>query len=179
MKTLFKASLLASVLAIAPAALAEDTGWYGDVGLGQLNIDINDTEVSVTMIQGRIGYDFNDYFGAEGELAFALDGDTVNSSDFGFTPNVKIDAEVNETAAIYGVLSTANKNGFEFFGRAGYIQAEVKGSASIFSIKSEADGFAYGVGAKYYFDGLNGVRLDLTSIQDEATNISLAYTRKF
>ncbi len=176
---IFKATAIASLLALAPAALAQDKGMYGDIGVSQINFDDDDLDFSVTMIQGRLGYDFNDYFGVEGELAFSLDGDTVNTADFGITPALDIDVDITQTAGIYGVLSTANTQGFEFFGRVGYVQAEIKGSSSVFAISEEGEGLAYGLGAKYYFDGLNGVRADFSSIEGETTNLSLAYTRRF
>ncbi len=179
MNTLFKATALAAFLAMAPAAVAQDSGLYGDIGLGQFSYESGALDIAATMIQGRVGYDFNDYFGVEAELAFGLDGDSVNSSDFGFVPNVSVDVDVNNTAAVYGVLSTANTNGFEFFGRLGFLQAEIKGSSGGFAVSADGEGFAYGLGAKYYFDDLNGIRADFTSIESEATNVSIAYTRKF
>ena len=179
MKTFLKATAVTAALAFAPAAMAQDMGWYGDVGLGIFDLDEGGVDLSATTIQGHVGYDYNDNFGIEGELAFGIDGDTINSSDFGVTPNVKADVDLNYEAGIYGVLSTANTNGFEFFGRLGYVIAEVEASASGVSAEAEGDGFAYGVGGKYYFDGVNGVRLDLTSIEGDATNITLGYARKF
>ena len=179
MKTILKAMAATAAFIVAPVAMAQDNGWYGDIGVSQYSVDDGDFDVSATMLQGRVGYDFNDYFGVEGELAYGISGDSVNSSDFGFTPNVSVDVDINNTAGVYGVLSTANTNGFEFFGRAGYVQAEVKGSADFFSVKSQGEGFAYGLGAKYYFDGVNGVRADFTSIDGDANNFSIGYARKF
>jgi len=39
------------------------------------------------------------YFGVEGELAYGISGDSVNSSDFGFTPNVSVDVDINNRRA--------------------------------------------------------------------------------
>ena len=179
MKTLFKTTAVAAALAFAPAVMAQDMGWYGDVGVGIFNVDEAGVDVSATTIQGHVGYDFNDNFAVEGELAFGIQGDEVNSSDLGITPNVSVDVDVNYVAGIYGVVSTANTDGFEFFGRLGYVTAEVEASASGISAESDANGFAYGLGAKYYFDGSNGVRFDATSIEGDATTFSIGYARKF
>lgn len=158
MKTFLKATAVTAALAFAPAAMAQDMGWYGDVGVGVLD---GDGGFEVTVLQGHAGYNINDNFGIEGELAFGLDDDS----------GVELDYE----AGVYGVLSTANTDGFEFFGRLGFVTAEVSAGSS-----SADDQFlAYGIGAKYYFDGVNGVRADITSFEGDATTFAIGYARKF
>ena len=162
MKTLLKTTAVAAALVFAPAAMAQDMGWYGDVGLGLIKADLG-VDLDFTTVQGHLGYDINDNFGIEGELAIGVDGD--------------LGVDLDHQAGVYGVLSTANTDGFEFFGRLGYGIAEVSGGGT----SVDSDGFAYGVGGKYYFDGVNGMRLDLTQFDGDAdaTLISLGYARKF
>lgn len=179
MKTFLKATALTAAVAFAPAAMADDMGLYGDIGVGSFTADEGDFDVNVTTLQGHIGYNFNDYFGVEGELAFGIDEDEVNSSDVGLLPNIKVDVALNHQIGVFGVLSTANTNGFEVFGRLGYVTAEIEANAQGVSAEADGDGVAFGIGAKYYFDGVNGVRADLSTIEGEATNISIGYARKF
>ena len=172
MKTLFKTTAVAAALAFAPAAMAQDMGWYGDVGVAQVSVDVGGGDLDFTTIQGRVGYDFNDYFGAEGELGFGVAGESGGGASIDLSYNV----------GAYGVISTANTEGFEFFGRLGFAKAELDGNAGSISGSGSDDGLAYGAGIKYLFDGVNGIRADYTRYDFdlvEADVISVAYARKF
>lgn len=154
---------LASVLAagLSTPAFAQDMGGYGDIGVGVVDVDGFGEFTTVT---GHLGYDFNDYFAVEGQLGFGVDGPSVSG----------VDVDLDYLAGAYLVVSTPMNNGFEIFGRLGYATAEV--SANGFS--ASGDGVDYGAGFKYYFDGVNGIRGDI-SFQEDANFYGLAYTRKF
>jgi len=69
MKLLFAAAsaaiLAAAVTAVAAAQAAPATGAYGTIGYA----DTHGDGVDLGTIQGRLGWRFNEWLGAEGELA--------------------------------------------------------------------------------------------------------------
>lgn len=170
MKMISKIALAAVLAAgVSAPAFAQDMGAYGDIGIANINTDTGAGDANILMVQGHLGYDFNDYFGVEGELGFGIGDEDVSG----------VTVEVNNTFGAYAVLSTPMNDGFEFFARLGYVQAEVEASALGTSVSDSGDGAAYGVGAKYYFDGVNGVRFDVTSFEGDATVFGVGYARKF
>ncbi|WP_017930934.1 outer membrane beta-barrel protein [Robiginitomaculum antarcticum] len=172
----FASAAAIAALAFAPLASAQDAGWSIDGGLGYLDYDGAD----IVTAQGHLGYDFNDYFGVEGELATGLTEEDAGG----------IETSLNYNAAAFATVSTLRTNGWELFGRLGYGKAEVEGSAGGASAKVDVDGPAYGVGAKYFFNANQGLRVDLTQydyegeafgadFDAEATSAQVGYLYKF
>lgn len=179
------AALLAAALT-APVASAQV---YGDVGVGTLDLE----GLDLTVLNGHIGYSVNEYFSFEGELGFGIGDDSLTSTAVDldldsvlFAGDVNVSYDLNNVFGVYGVLGTTLDGGLELFGRVGLVSAEVEATASANGNSASDDvsesGAAYGLGAKYYFDGVNGVRFDITryDIEDvEADLLAIGYTRKF
>jgi hypothetical protein len=145
--------------ALAQAQPAVPTGVYGTLGYTNFGGD----DIDLGAIQGRLGYRFNNYLGAEGELATGV------KKDHG----VKLDHQ----EAIYGVGFLPLTPQWELLGRVGYGHTDTNLGA--------ADSWNYGGGVQYHWDGKNGVRAEYTR-QDyqreaggESNTWSVAYSRRF
>ncbi|MEO8113568.1 MAG: porin family protein [Phenylobacterium sp.] len=180
MKALIAAASAAALLAALPAiAQAQDatgqSGLYGNLGYSNLN----DDNVNLGAIQGRLGYRFGQHLGVEGELAGGVKGDAVNVAG----TNVNVDLQ--HQAAIYGVGFLPLTPNIDLLGRVGYGSTKIKGSALGQSASDDGDSWNFGVGGQYRFDDANGVRLDYTrqefrgSDAGSANVWSLGYVRRF
>ena len=173
MKTLLLTTV-AATLAIAAPALAQD--YYGGVSYSSTSVD--DVDADIGSVTGRFGAKFNPYFGVEGEASFGVKDETVSVA------GVNVDVEPQYDAAVYGVVSAPISPNLEVFARGGYGTTEVDVSAAGLSETANGESWNYGVGANYFFDGVNGVRADWTrkDFEDdggEADVWSLGYVRRF
>ncbi len=169
------ASALALGLISAPAFAADppaDTsnGLYGTLGWA----GVSDSSHMVNGVQGRVGYRFMNYFGVEGEAAFGV-GDTSLGSG--------VKAHLNNEAGAYAVGFLPVNQNFDLFARAGWAEDDVSVKGGGSTLSGNANGFAWGAGAQYYWDGKNGIRGDWTR-QDfsHGNNVDVwgvSYTRKF
>lgn len=194
MKLLFAAASAAVLAAAVPAVAsaqtaAPTTGFYGNVGYA----NTHDSGANLGTIQGRLGYRFNNWLGAEGELAGGVKGDDVSTTVGGATATGK--AKIQHQEAIYGVGFLPLAPNWEVLGRVGYGHTEAKvsdvkvsgagGPVSIPSVSGGGDSWNFGVGAQYHWDGLNGVRADYTREEFTGNDSghgdvwSIAYSRKF
>lgn len=176
MRTLTITTVAAVAAAIALPAAAQsfqDPSWY--VSGGYSNLSTDDLDGSFDAVTGRVGARFNPYFGAEGELSVGLGDETV-------APGV--DANLNYDAAVYAVGAVPVSPNLELFGRVGYGTTELEASGGGVTVSEDGDSWNYGVGANYFFDGLNGVRADYTRRDyqndgGEADVWSINYVRRF
>lgn len=163
-----------------------------DVDVADQIVDFGVEDIDAALINGRVGYRFNDFFAVEGELGFGLGGDdfdrTIPVDAFGTVVNV--DANVGLDVKNYyigfarGILPVSEQ--FDIFARVGYggatAEADVVASAQGFTASGSEDdnvsGFAYGVGGQYNLTEKDGIRADYTRL-DETDIISLAYSRRF
>lgn len=148
---LTSAATLAGVCALAGPAAAQDSyeGVYANIGIGQINadldlsnldlqgntIDLDQEEIKALIVSGRVGYRLNRFLAIEGDAGFGLGGDDfqraipVNIDGFG-TVNVDADADlkVKSYYGIFarGILPVGDK--FDIFGRAGYGTAKAEGT---------------------------------------------------
>ena len=156
-------------------------------------VDLGTEDADITMINGRIGYRFNDFFAVEGEVGFGLGSDDIDRivpvevAPFG---TVDVDANVDLSVDNYyvafarGILPVADQ--FDLFVRVGYgeanADADVTASALGFtttgSVSDSESGFAYGIGGQFDFTEKDGIRVDYTLL-DDTDIISLAYSRRF
>ncbi len=180
MKTLKIAVAALALTGFAGAAQAQDAGhWY-------MNLGADTYEFDAFGIGGKLGYNFNEWFGAEGQGSIGLidDEKTIGGMDFDFGYDYMI--------AGFGVVRYPLSPNFEVFGRAGYQLTEVSidaddaaGEAILDAadIDESVDGFAAGAGIQYMWDGLNGVRVEYTYLDGndglEADTGSISYVRKF
>lgn len=161
---------LAAPAFAADPALDSNTGLYGGIGW----VGVNDSDHTVNGVQGRVGYRFMNYLGVEGEAAFGV-GDTDIGSG--------VKAHLNNEAGVYGVGFLPVSPNFDVFARVGWAEDDVSVKNGSSSLSGTDNGFAWGLGGQYYFDGKNGIRADWTRQQlnhDIHPDVwSVSYTRRF
>ncbi|HEX2558511.1 porin family protein [Phenylobacterium sp.] len=176
MKSLVVAASAVALLALPGLASAQEaTSVYGNIGYAHLDAEDGD----LGAVQARLGARFHPNFGVEGEAAFG-----VNDEEVTIAPGVTADLELKHQLGIYAVGFLPLNENFELLGRVGYSTAEIEASATGFgSASDDLDGWAFGVGGQYFFDGQNGVRVDYTRHEFdedlEADVWSVAYSRRF
>lgn len=198
--------LALSLFTTTSAAAADNEGVYATIGgtLLSTELDLSDLDVAgqavdlgtedadITMINGRVGYRFNDFFAVEGEIGFGLGGDDFDRTipvDVLGTPenidtNVTLDVDNYYIGFVRGIYPVSEQ--FDIFGRIGYGEATadadvvgtVRGFTASGSGSTSESGFAYGVGAQYNLTHHDGIRADYTRLEDTDI-ISLAYSRRF
>ena len=157
MKMKLAGAALAALL-LAPAALPASAQMYMNVAYS--NFDFRSTGHDPGALTGRFGYDFNKYFGVEGEGSFGIikdSGTFVLNTEFG--------------GFVLGKLPLAE--GFHAYGRAGY--------STITAKQFSGDGLAWGLGGQYNW-GKHGMRLDWTRHdydEDRIDALSLGYAYTF
>lgn len=180
MKSLIAAASVAvfsaALPAISQAQSIAPTGLYGTLGYAGSSYSGFD----VGAIQGRLGYRFNNWLGAEGELSGGVKDDRRD-----IAPGVSAKGSLDHQEAIYAVGFLPITPQFDLLGRVGYghTKAEVEGDG--YKVSDSADSWNYGAGVQYHFDPKNGVRADYTreefqrSDGGHANVWSVAYTRAF
>jgi hypothetical protein len=174
-------AITVAVLGLAAPALAEEqmvapTGLYGTFGYA----GANQSGVDLGAIQGRIGYRFNNWLGAEGEVSGGVKDDRKS-----IAPGVDAKFKLDHQEALYGVGLVPLSPQFDLIGRVGYGHSRVSAKADGISVADAADSWNFGAGAQYYFDGKNGVRADYTREEFQRTDgghadvWSVAYSRRF
>jgi outer membrane immunogenic protein len=178
MKSLVIVASAASALAFAMPAAAqiasaepEHTGAYGE--LGYTNTDIHGADNSV--VTGRVGWRFNRFLGVEGELGLGISGgDRTFAEGTSTERDVNIKQKTNEAAYAVGYLPLSPRA--DLFARVGYGAAQYKvNPAGLPDYDAHSDGFKYGVGGQYFFDGQNGVRLDWTRYDIQSLHEPVGY----
>lgn len=170
MKSLAVAASAVALLALPGLASAQQAATvYGTVGYAHVDTDVAD----LGAIQARLGAKFHPNFGVEGEAAFGIDDEDVGIGS----------VELKHQLGIYGVGFLPVNENFDLLARVGYSTAEVKASAPGISVSGDDSGWAFGVGGQYFFDGVNGVRVDYTRHEyDDGVDADvwgIAYSRRF
>jgi hypothetical protein len=151
-----KYALMAAVAAVAmlgaPTA-AHAQNWYA--GAGYTQYDFDDAEVGG--VTGRVGYNFNQNFGVEGEATFGVDDDAG--------------VELDNALGAYAVGRIPLGSNFGVHGRVGYANIELDTPLGA----AEDDGVSYGAGASWQATPGLGIRADYTRFEgdDDADAISL------
>ena len=152
-------------------------GFYID--LGALRSDGDDADVNGAVLRG--GARFNRFVGAELEGALG-----VGSDDVGPNAEVKLDHEFG--GYLVGFIPVGPNA--DIFGRVGFGMVEItlETTPSNLGGSDDVQTFNYGVGAQWFWDGVNGVRGDFTRMdihddedfEGDGLNVwSIAYVRKF
>ncbi len=174
---------MATILAtgLASTASAQDNGAY-------INVGVDAVEFDVYTLGGKIGYNFTKNFGVEGQGSFGI---IDIDEDF---DGEEISTGIDTSFGAFGVARFPVSDKIEIFGRAGYHFTQFGVSNGAISVGLDTDGFAFGLGGQYLWDGLNGVRLEYTNLDvnfdddldledDESSQsgdvVSLSYVRKF
>lgn len=180
MKSLIAAASVAvvglAIPALAQAQTVAPTGLYGTLGYASTNY----SDFNVGSIQGRLGYRFNNWLGAEGELAGGVKDDKRD-----IAPGVSAKGKLTHQEAIYAVGFLPVSPQFDLLGRVGYGHTKAKVEAAGLSASDSTDSWNYGAGVQYHIDGKNGIRADYThesfqrSDGGHANVWSVAYSRRF
>jgi len=161
-----KLALAATVVsAFSASANAQDSNVY-------INAGVQTFEFDTYNILGRVGYNFNEYFGVEGEASIGISGDEVDGID--------VDTPYSFGGYLTGRYPVSDQ--FDLFARVGYNVVNVEIDNGFDEADEDFDGFAIGGGVQYNFDDVNGVRLGYTYNDGgdlEADVIDLVYVRKF
>lgn len=128
---------IAAVAALGFASTAEAQSVRAELGYTY-------AESSNDAVTGRLGLDLNEYLGAEVEVNYGLNA-----------PN---------SAGAYGVASWPVTSRISVAGRAGWAVFDPEFSVPAFSADSATDGFAYGLGARYFVNENWSVRGDWTRV---------------
>ncbi|MEP3889992.1 MAG: outer membrane beta-barrel protein [Hellea sp.] len=168
-----------------------------DLDLENNRVDLGQENVKALLVNGRLGYRVNRMLAVEGDVGFGLGGDNFQRTipvDVNPLGVVNVDADVDLDVKSYfgvfarGILPVSEK--FDLFARAGYGTAKAEATAtgstallpgfSATATESQSSsGFAYGVGAEYHIDARHGIRIDYSSIGNDASFIAAAYTVRF
>jgi opacity protein-like surface antigen len=181
-KSLIAAASLAVITAALPVASqaqglftpTEKTGAYANLNLGYADGGSPDLGI----VQGRLGYRFNNYLGVEGEAATGIKSDTDTIG------GVDVTTKLRHEFAAYGVGFLPIGPNTDLLARVGYGTTRIKASALGVSDSGSEESWNFGVGAQHLFDGLNGVRVDYTRQEfnhdaGHANVWTVGYARKF
>jgi hypothetical protein len=148
-------TLAAAAAALVSTAAAQNA--YGDIGLA-VNEGFDDLGVV-----GRLGYDFNATFAAEGEVSY------FNVESFGGDFDV-----MNFAGFVKGSIPAG---GASIYGRLGY------GIVKVFDLPDgaddTADDFAFGGGAEFPIGPRSGIRVDYTryeAVDEGFFSVGYAFT---
>jgi hypothetical protein len=149
--------------------------------IGYTGIDYQGADLGAVNL--RLGADFGKYVGIEGEGAFG-----VNDQN-GAIGSVATKLHLNSEYAFYGVARAPVLPNADLFARIGYGHSAIKATASLGAVSASAtagyDSWNFGVGGEYFLDGKNGLRVDYTRYEFQATGAkgadtwSVGYVRKF
>jgi outer membrane immunogenic protein len=166
MKLLIAAAAAATALALAAPASAET---YVNLGYSMLD----DSDVNLGAVTGRLGWKSMTPFGIEGEASFGVNDDEI--------AGVKV--ELNSQWAIYGTATAPVSDTVDLFARIGYGSTDLKASAGSLSANGSDESWNFGVGGQIFFSGDNGVRADYTRMDfDEGGDAdvwTISYVRRF
>lgn len=161
---------LSATSAIVLAAGAQAQEWTLEGGYERIDADIVDLDTVVV----RAGYDFNQFFGVEGQANFGLSDDTVN---FGGT---NVDVSMDYAFSGFLVAQYPVSDALNVFVRAGYTYAEIDASVANITVSDDDSAAAFGAGAEYFFTERSGVRFDYTRYDfEDYDGFSLSYVHRF
>lgn len=177
-------ALAAAACAAAPAVQAQTlppAQVYGSVGYSEK------TDRDLGAVQLRLGARFGSYFGVEGEYGLGVKSNTVNLG--ALTPPAYIKTKQRHELAAYAVGYLPLSPQADIFARVGYGNTWFKGESNLtpdrtrVTYKFDESSVNLGVGAQYFFDANNGVRVDyVRQDYEDLPNDdvwSLSYTRRF
>jgi OmpA-OmpF porin, OOP family len=161
-KVVLGAAVAAAVLSATSAFSQQQPwpgGWYIGAGVGQGNLgsdarDLNlsnaDISGTSTTYTGRLGFNFNPYFG--------LEAGYYDYGSYDFSGNGSLGTRVNGTARAksYGLAAVATLpiDMFDIYARVGWVNTELKVSGRTDDAnankKNHDNGVAYGIGGRWH-----------------------------
>ncbi len=167
MKKMIVAAVAAGALLGLPALAQAQSQVYGGVGYSSIGMD--NPDVSLGLVQGRLGVDLNDNFAIEGEFGFGVGDDTVAG----------VDVSANWQFGGFAVIKAPVSESFDVFARLGYVAVEFEASGPGGTATADGNDFAYGIGAQAFFTENDGIRGDWTSYGGDGNVWSISYVRRF
>jgi len=155
---------------LASAAHAQDNGAYVGIGAATYEFD-------TIGIDGKIGYNFNDYFGVEGQgiLGLSSETETIGTDE--------ITGKIDYTIGAFAVARLPLSEKLDVFARGGYHQTGISLEGLGQSVDGDVDGFAAGGGIQYNLDEKSGIRAEYTYLDSGVAfnldTFSVSYVRKF
>lgn len=153
---------------------------------GTLGAVIQNKELDVFGIEGRIGYNSGQIVGAEleGSIGVVDDNQTVDNPLIG---DVEINTGYNYNVAAFALARLPVSEKFSVHARMGYDfrRLNVDGKAldgTEVSQSAKFNGVAYGTGVEYALSPRSGLRFDVTRYRNNSgrnNSISASFTRKF
>ncbi|AQR61290.1 cell envelope biogenesis protein OmpA [Brevundimonas sp. LM2] len=176
MRNLLLATAALTVFAEPAAAQSVQGPTYsGSIGYTQLDSDDGDLGAITARLDARL----HPNFGLEGEASVG-----VRDEDFS-VGGVNGSLEHDYDAAAYAVGYLPLSPNLELFGRVGYGTTQIKADVAGFEATEDGESVNYGVGANYFFDGVNGIRGDITRRDftddngGEVDTYGVSYVRRF
>jgi len=160
-----------ALLSVSGIAQAQDNGAYVAVGVATYEFD-------TFGLDAKVGYNFGEYFGIEGQGILGLTSQTEDV--FG----TEVKAKVDSTIGGFGVVRLPAGENLSLFARGGYHSTSVSVETGTLEESGSFDGFAAGAGVTYNYSPLDGIRLEYTYLDagDVGGNlnvVSLSYVRGF
>ena len=174
--------LAALALIASPYAMADDTGWYGGISIGQSKAKIDDARIasnllgsglstsSITNDDSDTGYKI--FAGYKFNKNFALEGGYFDLGKFGFAATTAGPGTLNGSIKLQGINLDAVGilpvgQGFSLFGRAGVNYAQARDSfsgtgpvnVSNPSPSKNDTNYNFGLGLQYDLNKSVGMRL--------------------
>lgn len=170
-----KISVIAAALLLAGAAQAQapKSDMYGELGYSFITIDAGSVDLEPGLLRGIVGWNVHPYLAVEGLLGAGVKDDN--------TAGVK--TKISNAYGVYLKPKYDFGNGFEVFGRIGYLHTKVKSSFAGGSVSGSDDDVSYGVGVSYTFNKQWYGALDYTNYYDKegvkASGVTLGVGYRF
>jgi outer membrane immunogenic protein len=181
MKTFVIVAAVAAMAGAAAPAFAQtltSPQAYAGIGYTGLNPDGHD----VGEITGRGGLRFSPYWGVEGEVGTSVGYDRYTDANGG---KVKVGEQPSAAGYVVGYYPVTPK--FDLLARVGYGDTALKYvTADGLNHYNASQNVSYGAGAQYFLDGKNGIRVDYTRRDFQASSAprdmdtwAVGYVHKF
>ncbi|MEM9840270.1 MAG: porin family protein [Pseudomonadota bacterium] len=154
MKRILKCGVLGvmGLVGVTSSATAE-TNYY----LGGDIIRVADEDFDLDGFTGRIGWNFTDHLGVEGEYTWSTGEDQQGQATF----------ELGKTYSIFGTARNALNENVELFARVGLINSDVDVRTPAGNFTESENSFAAGVGVNLFVTDHLGFRVGYTRAKSD------------
>lgn len=179
LRVLSACALVWAGAATAGYAQAAENGF--NLSAGYSRIDVDGFDLGAATLRG--GYDFNRYFGVEGQLDLGIDGDEGSACPPGAVCVAAISTvDLEYSAGAYAVGRLPVTEWFSVFGRLGYVTTDFDANFA-YGGSTDDQAIAWGVGAEMEVWENGAIRLDYTRTDyddfGDADAIGLSYVHRF
>lgn len=164
---MFKKSLFVLLLGACGTAIAGSPGPYFQLGGSALNIEADPgaLDADVFTLHGGLGYQFNQFFAAEGRIGFGIADDTVSANT---TAGVQeVDVELNNYIGVYGKAGVPVGSFAWPYVAFGYTRGELEVSSPAGSFDDSDSDVSFGAGADFDLSAGSKLGLEYMRFYDE------------